>query len=407
MGANSNGPKKRAPLGVGYFLSLLVVNLVHILSFLSFRDKRTWVFGSWDGEVFLDNSKSMFLIAQRLPGITPVWVSRNRSLVRALKEKGYAAYYIWDYEAIFYGLRARYYFIDHTPFHFDLFSPTNLWLSGGAKIINFWHGIPLKRIDSKKEERPSLFETLFSSLNFVNKNFNSYVVAPSKFFGRIICSALGVPLDHLILSAYPRNIFSVNTSLKSNFLSLQSQLNLKISKLKNEGNTIIFYIPTFRDYETDPFSSGLIKVEELSDFLKNKKSVFVTKFHKADKTPKSKQAEKMIFLPDSFDLYEVLNLCDILVTDYSSIFFDFLLFNRPIIFFAYDLEKYKKYSRQLYFDYQKTVPGTIVTSFDQLLTTLTNVLEKGDDGCCKRRLDLERKCFIEKKLKLNKILVGY
>jgi CDP-glycerol glycerophosphotransferase (TagB/SpsB family) len=404
LNKKSKTQEKKAGISFRYLISLFVVNLIHFMSFFSLRDKRIWVFGSWDGEVFIDNSKAMFIISQRLSNIKPIWVSRNRSLVNTLRAKGFSAYYIWEIRAIYYGLRARYFFIDHSPFQFDLFSPTNLWLSGGAKIVNFWHGIPLKRIDEYNKGHDSFFESILSHVNLVNKNFNSYAVAPSMLIGRIICSALKIPEENLIQSAYPRNILSLN---QENNFSIFVELNEKIKKFKASGGKVIFYIPTFRDYSTNPFSAGLIDLKKLQELLDKNNCLLVTKFHQVDNQSVGKLSERFIFLPNGFDLYEILYLGDVLITDYSSIFFDFLLFNRPIVFFAYDLERYKKYSRELYFDYEKFVPGEIVHTSDELLNLVAEILENRDDNYQKRRLDLASDFFHERQLLLKNILVDY
>ncbi|HCF38358.1 MAG TPA: hypothetical protein DER56_04685, partial [Thermosipho africanus] len=78
-----------------------------------------------------------------------------------------------------------------------------------------------------------------------------------------------------------------------------------------------------------------------------------------------------INLPSEADVYTFLNLLDILMTDYSSIYFDFLLWNRPIIFFPYDLEYYRDEDRGLIFDYEDFTPGPKVYTLDSLHALLS------------------------------------
>ena len=66
------------------------------------------------------------------------------------------------------------------------------------------------------------------------------------------------------------------------------------------------------------------------------------------------------------DPYVFLKMADVLITDYSSIYFDYLLLDRPIIFFDYDLKEYLNDSRELYFDYDEFTPGEKVSNYHEL-----------------------------------------
>ncbi len=75
------------------------------------------------------------------------------------------------------------------------------------------------------------------------------------------------------------------------------------------------------------------------------------------------------------DIYPALPLMDCLVTDYSSIYFDYLLLDRPILFFAYDLQHYRQDERNLLFEYQEMAPGTICNNQQELLNALLELTE--------------------------------
>jgi len=351
----------------------------------------TWIFGSWDGKSFLDNSKYLFLFVNHyFPQINAVWISKDKSLVEELRKRGYKAFYDRELRAIYYYLRAGYYIIDHVPLYGGLTSPLNLWLSGGAKIIQLWHGIPFKRIDRIPQVRRKVtvlkkILSWFSVVNLVNSRINMYVVAPSEFIGKILTSAFRVPEKHLILADYPRNYFYM---LPVEIRTLNLDLYNKVKTLKESGKKIIFYIPTFRDTGGNPFTKGVIDVKKLIEVLKNNDAIMIVKFHKADienVDARSFECEQIIFLKDD-DIYELLQFCDILITDYSSIFYDFLFLDRPIVFFPYDLKKYTTIDRELYFDYHSFVPGPICHTFEELLDCLEKYLRKNsqNDFCYKR-----------------------
>jgi len=392
-------------------IRLAILNIVHWLSFLSIRDKSIWIFGSWDGSVFLDNSKYLFLASQKLqPSIKPIWISNNAALVHSLRKNGYRAYQTFQIQAFLYGLRARYYFIDHAPLYGGFFSPTNLWLSGGAKIIQLWHGVPLKRLDSigLGEEHKSEIAKVFSvlaNMNLFNLSKNYYFVASSRLFGRLMADSFEVSEKKVLLSGYPRNVFQ-EAPMDSNY-SLQKGLNEKIRKQKADGKKLVFYIPTFRDYGGNPITHKAIDLAVFEKFLAENNSVLIVKFHEADAKLQNVSKKNIIFLPSGFDIYEVLGLCDLLITDYSSIFFDFLPFNRPIVFYPYDFEEYQKSARCFYFNYEEFVPGSIVYGFDQMLKEVSSILQTGADEYKEKREKLYNFCFEYKTFMLRNILIDY
>lgn len=72
------------------------------------------------------------------------------------------------------------------------------------------------------------------------------------------------------------------------------------------------------------------------------------------------------------DIQELYTISDILVTDYSSVFFDYSLLQKPIIFYAYDLDKYKNVLRGFYYDYE-SLPGVIIQNEDELYSCIKNI----------------------------------
>lgn len=386
----------------------VLLNIVHWLSFFSIRDKTVWIFGSWDGKVFLDNPKYLFLASQKLsPRIKPIWISNNASLVSSLRKNGYRAYCTWQIQAILYGFRAKYYFIDHAPLHGgSFFSPTNLWLSGGAKIIQLWHGVPLKRLDtvpSQKKTKTSEFLSVLSELSLFNLRLNYFVVTSSNSFRQIMAQAFQIPQHRVILSGYPRNIF--NQVPEEVSFSFQSEINNKVKQFKAQGKKLIFYIPTFRDYGGNPFTDAF-NLEKTKNFLTKNKSVLIVKFHEVDKGILDDSGKDVLFLPNGFDVYEILGLCDVLVTDYSSIFFDFLNFDRPEVFYPYDFSDYES-ARCFYFDYKEFVPGPIAFNFNELLEILSKTLTKESREYSEKRKKLNSYCFEFTTVEWKNILVDY
>jgi CDP-glycerol glycerophosphotransferase (TagB/SpsB family) len=136
-----------------------------------------------------------------------------------------------------------------------------------------------------------------------------------------------------------------------------------------EDKKIILYAPTYRDTGNDnPVNLDFSKLQkELGN-----EYVFVLKLHPFLANYKfkasSKEEEKFVLnLSAIDDIQDLLLIADVLITDYSSVIFDFAITGRPMIFYSYDLEAYE---RGFYFDYKETLPGPIVFTQDELAVEL-------------------------------------
>ena len=118
-------------------------------------------------------------------------------------------------------------------------------------------------------------------------------------------------------------------------------------------------MPTFRDMEIiDQYQCKLCFYTIFQEYLKKKNYLLISKHHNFyinNKKYKNfffkRRAKKnFIILTDQYFTQDLLRISDVLITDYSGIFFDFLLIQKPIIFFQYDKKKYIKKNRELYFD---------------------------------------------------------
>ena len=114
------------------------------------------------------------------------------------------------------------------------------------------------------------------------------------------------------------------------------------------------------------------------------------KLHPNDqaRVPDLSAMRRIHLIPSSVDPYPILKHTDALISDYSSIFFDYLLLDRPLVFYPYDLDDYRKYSRALYDDYDSVTPGPKATDAAGLQRTLTTLLSSYDEQA--RRYAAER-----------------
>ncbi|TCP19004.1 CDP-glycerol glycerophosphotransferase (TagB/SpsB family) [Scopulibacillus darangshiensis] len=188
----------------------------------------------------------------------------------------------------------------------------------------------------------------------VYKKFDKIVVG-SDALANVFMKAFNISAGNVVKTGIPRTdlFFDKNAARE---IAAGLAINSKIMKEKK----VILYAPTFRDTELSAFNLKLdldLMQKELGEDY-----VLFLKVHPAVKTKLNYEQEFPGFVYDYSDygnINELLLITDILITDYSSIPYEFALLNRPMIFFPYDLEDYKK-ERGLWDDYESLVPGPVV-----------------------------------------------
>jgi len=366
-------------------LNILLL-LVYALSFLFVRDNKTWVFGSNLGNIFGDNPKYLYLYINQLEEkeIKAIWITGNKQIKDALANRGLPAYYLYSFKGIFYSLRAGVYIFDHIS------KDICFWLSGGALKVNLFHGIPLKKIhhDNKFDMVRNPPNFYWKVKGFIRRLQNEqpehYFLVTSQNVLPHYVSAFNSSIDKALICGYPRNdiffkdIEAINN--ESNYLiANDTELFERVMKYKTEGYSIIVYMPTHRHSEKQLFE--ILDFLELDNYLCVNKAILLVKAHPMSGIKhqlEQVEYKNILNIEANADPYPFLIKSDALITDYSSIYFDYLLTNKPIIFFAYDLEVYIRESRELYYDYNKVTPGLKATTFEELLDSIDKVLNNLD-----------------------------
>lgn len=379
---------------------------VYWLSFLFPRDKSIWLFGSTFGRRFADNPRYFYLYLSQLnkeaernnhidgKQIRPIWISQNQELASYLKENGYEAYYYYSFKGFWYCLRGKVYFFDNYA------KDISFWLSGGAKKINMWHGIPLKKIQhdntfDRFRHPKNLRERIYNfPRNISDEKPHHFVLTTSNFLKPVFSSAFQT--EQVLVCGYPRSDRLVGAGPDNLYTMLEQQTVERMNLRQQENQKMVYYMPTFRDSEEQFFE--IMDLQKFQKFLKNEGIIFCVKLHPKSKLRKEFQkieGANILIIDADADPYVFLERADILVTDYSSIYFDFLLLDRPIIFFNYDLETYLENARELYFDYEEYTPGRKAANQTELQEALKNALEGNDLEEKEKRKRIREQMFDE------------
>lgn len=358
--------KKIVQIPFGLFCSLL-----YLVSCIIPKDKNLWVFGAWFGKRYADNARYVFEFAQRDKNIKAVWISKDKKVVLRVRRNGNPGYLSYSLRGMYYTVRAAVAVVSSS--HLDI----NSALVGGALKVHLWHGAPMKKLgyeDNKFKGESSARRygrMLYSILLPHTRVIGAYdiVLASSDYFKPIMSSAFGVSADKVPVLGYPRNDVLFNDNIKSEYM--------ETLKAKFGGPKVLGYFPTFRNTEgrnNDFALMGQYGFDKfaMETFLEETNSVLLVKLHYADQNRVKKMSvytsPRIVYASekDLPEANEALRYIDVLITDYSGIYFDYLLLNRPVIFAAFDLEEYIS-QRGLYDEYEFYLAGPVAKDWRQVI----------------------------------------
>lgn len=355
------------------FLSNLFKWPVYFLSYIFPRSKNIWVFGSYP-KTFVDNSKYLFLKFYEanadLKSVKAVWITKDRNLISEMRSNGYRSYHKYSIGGFYYCLRASVYIYSWT------IRDINFWLSGGARLISLWHGLPLKKIGLAIKDHPD------NSLQKVKDVFNFYLY-PSRYLkstyflstfspeiSKIFKEAY--PTKHLIHAVYPRvEHFLLDDAERTSYINtIANTQEAELLQYMKQFDKVWVYMPTFRDNKEDEKQfqdKSIFDYSKINSILKSQNTLLLIKFHVSlMNNVNGEKYSNIHFVNNKMDMYVILPNCTGLITDYSSIFFDFMLLKRPIVFYNFDIQTYMKNSRQFYFEYDEVACGAVINNFKDL-----------------------------------------
>ncbi len=347
---------------------------LYLLSKKIKRDPLTWAFAPLN-HAFLDNGKYFFLyVLKNFPQVNAAIVTLNRDLYSQLKKMGLPVYYRWSLKGVWFSLKARYYFIS------AYVDDVNYWTSGGAVVFNLWHGIPLKKIEFdidrgplvKRFKNPGLKLRLFKPWFYRRPD---YVLSTSETVSALFASAFRVPEERCVPFGYPRTdiFFQEQERIRAHIKQYEPREMEELLESFARFERVVLYMPTWRDDKSDFVARAFPDLDRLNAVLKKKNTLLLVKLHPNDaRLQLFENFSHIRSVPAKVDLYPLLPFTHGLITDYSSIYFDYMLLNKPIVFYAFDLENYTKL-RGFYFDYSEVTPGPVVKDFDALINLLQNV----------------------------------
>ena len=337
---------------------IFLKKLSKFMDFIGYKRKKSLFIA----EGFIDSNIKHIYLYYIKNKKNAILLTDNKQHYQELKKNNLPVVKLFSWKGYFYTALAKKIYLDH--FILDYLE----YISNKQITIQLWHGTPLKPIRDRSKFKYTYF---ISTSDFINKQVFKNVFQSNKFLNY----------------GYPRNdILLTDKEDKLDLILCDNDIYSKVLKNKEENQIVIIYMPTFRENGFDKFP---LDFKKLNDDMKKINAYFYVKLHpyvldKYRDSIKEENYSNVVFYNTSGDIYPILKYVDILITDYSSIAYDFLLLDRPIIFFNYDFDEYVQARKadlgeDLLFDYNEFSPGKKVQTQIDLIKEIVN-LKYGNDN---------------------------
>lgn len=338
---------------------LPVMKKLYKLMRLAPLDSNSIVFESGQGKQYADSPRAIHEeLVKRGDTRKKVWIYHKRLPVT----DRYTTVVKRHSPAFFWHLATAKYWVNNHNF------PNYIHRRKQGRYIQTWHGTPLKRMFLDQDNFYGRDPGYIDRVKEASAQWNA-LVSPSPYATAAMQSSYGYkgPVYEI---GYPRNDVLRGPNTDDIRRSIRHRLEIPPEQ------TVVLYAPTFRDDQ--PTTRGRFAFDWPFDpehfvekFGSNVTLLLRTHFLINTKLEiPGPLRSNIIDVSRIPDINELFLASDMLVTDYSSSFFDYSVLERPIIFFAYDLENYRDNLRGFYLDYERDLPGPIATTpgalFDEI-----------------------------------------
>ncbi|MEG2799380.1 MAG: CDP-glycerol glycerophosphotransferase family protein [Erysipelotrichaceae bacterium] len=329
-------------------------------------NKNMVLFLSFHGRGFSDNPRALYEYMQahtQYKNYDCIWALKDTSLsvagAKVIRYNGPLYFY--------YLAKSKYWIVNCKL-------PDHILKKEDQIYLQTWHGTPLKKLahdievsddttfyrsKMNKQEMQATYDKDVAKYN--------YMISPNAFCTKVFQSAFHINKERLIETGYPRNDYLSNHNVEDE-MKVKKQYHLPLDK------KIILYAPTWRDncYNNKGYTFELaVDFKKWQEVLGDEYIVIFKPHYLIVNHFDENEVKDFVYqMPANIDINQLYVVADLLITDYSSVFFDYAILNRPMLFYMYDIDTYALDLRGFYFDIHKVLPGKIVTSQDELLNEI-------------------------------------
>lgn len=330
------------------------------------RRRNLWLFGHEEG-AFAGNSKFLFLwlLAHR-PDIEPLWITHRRDTEAHLKAHGLPVVRRGTLRGASAALRAEVYCYCFGPWE------VSVALGGGAFHVNLWHGVGLKAVQygdprsaASRATRPDL-GWAERTRKLAGRIDPDLLIATSPFTAAHFADQFRLPLERCPPCGYSRLDVGCDGELRAMVDQIDGA---RIKRLREGGPAAVYvYAPTYRDTDRDFLAEALPDLARLNAALERRGAMLYLKLHHRTAVPHGWGAARVRLWPQDADLYSAFPLIDSLITDYSSLHYDWIFHSdRGAVLYTFDQAEYERDDRSLLYPFDENVAGWRARSFDELL----------------------------------------
>lgn len=357
------------------FISMILDSILIVLSYFIPKKDNIIVFGAALGKKYNGNPKYIieYLHNNKIDNYKYYWITRSRSIYVKLLDKKIPVFMQYSLKSFFILLRAKKIIIDHFPADVLPWGETTL---GNFYYINTWHGSFFKKIGKQSLDYGRNIKIL-NYLGFTDSiqnkikyllfdhllKFDEFLIA-SKPHMELIKTCFKI--KKVILGGYPRNDALYDKS--RNYLYKKHSFFLY--------KKIYLYAPTYRECDSVQLLFSKQFLKKLQIYLSDNQSLFLIKTHPLEKKilfEDDLPANIINISKDCEDVFDVLKYTDCLITDYSGIYFDFLLTNKPTIFYNHDVDEYRAVCRDFFDDIKNNLFGFNAKNEQELLNLILSI----------------------------------
>jgi CDP-glycerol glycerophosphotransferase len=358
-----------------------------LMSLFIRRDEKRIVFVSFNGKAYSDTPKAVYEYMLSRPEF------RDYKYVWVFKEPEKYAYLLDNpnTETVMYStnaqkrefIRSKYWVVNYRVFK-------HAWPKPWQVYLQCWHGTPLKRLgfdilesDNAMNSRSEILDKYITDAQKITWLLSPSAYATEKFASAWNLAEYGKRVGILEVG-YPRNDRLAEAAAAGG-VDPDETARIRASvglPLRSSGKKVILYAPTWRDNQFDPkvgYTYDLnIDFDRLREEIGDEYEILFRVHYLVRKLFDFTKYEGFIYdCSDYDDINDLYLISDLLLTDYSSVFFDYSVLERPMLFYMYDLDEYASKTRGFYFDVAE-LPGRILKDESELAPAVRDALGGSD-----------------------------
>lgn len=347
-----------------YVKRVLIVFLKLLIAIIP-KKRNLILFSAWFGKKYADSSMYMYeyLLKSKYE---VVWYTLDKSIFNSLSSQKKPVVYGKSLKGVWTQIRAKMLvssvqFADYNPYFLSR-----------CIYFDLDHGFPIKQSgfeikgSSKKE---------LGYIKLLRFFIRYYMSSSSEFVMRIISRSFKIKKEMIVKCNKPRTDVLFDKQLRDGHNEI-------VEKIK-DGRKAIVYMPTQRSCGSVPIEiCKIFDLKKLNDFCVKNNIVFIIKkhfYHKHEQTDLNKYSNIFDISNEDVETQTLLFQTDLLISDYSACYIDYLLLDRPIILYAYDYDAFLKNERELYLNFDDNSCGFKAYTFNQCFEQITNILKNNWD----------------------------